>query len=194
MRIVIQPVLNLDELEQPQTVSRERLVSYEEQEVSFIKLLELKLPQIEVQEISRHLPRDVKLDEFILWFVGSYPDERIIELALSLDEKIKNQTILFCYAGDDPRGLLEATHFAGLVTEATAHYWKADFPKTAFKLGVGHGLYGLKSMFDKEKFIPLFKSLKSSEHYMIFYNYTDYQLDRILFEYLTALSEARRDN
>lgn len=189
MKYVFQPVLNLDDVKALQTVPPERFALFEKQNLDCIQLLSSKLPDDMLARTIENFPDQIRAGQFFLWFVDAYTDEHIREVAASLNPEIKLHTILFNYTGEDPREILESTNVAGLVTEATVHNWKADLPKTAFLMGVGHGLYGLKAAFEEGEFVSAFKTMKSSEHYMIFYNYTDYRLDQLLYKYIVALSE-----
>lgn len=183
----IQPILNFDNLRASASLSDEEFNTFQTQTLATLEALCLKLGSEVLLEALEHPPRITPEGTVLLWF--AFSDVEIEAIQSTSDKVRRGHTVLFDYFGDNPLGVLERGGFAGLVTSRSVQSWQYDQPRRFHKMGQGHGLYGLKRLFDATVFDPIFLEVMNSEHYCLFYNYEIHDLDQLLMLYIDSLGK-----
>jgi hypothetical protein len=183
--MTIRPVYDFGTLETAGVLSSDELNAFKAQTLGTVERLRTALGPTVVLEATSPLPRSVGKDDVLLWLAPS--EEDVLAAAPEFDAETRARTILFDYAGENPLGLLERSGVAGLVTSSAVQSWESERPKRLHKMGQGHGLYGLKRLFDRASFDPIFLGVMSSEHYCIYYNDEVHELDQLLKMYVERL-------
>jgi hypothetical protein len=183
MKIRIHPILNLEPLN-ALGLEADDVRNLKQQTHRTLETLRSQLGSEVVLASSDAPPVTLSATEVVLWFVFS---EAEVETIAVQNAVMRARTILFGYPGDDPLGALEVTGAAGLVTNPTVQSWESERAKRFHKMGQGHGLYGLKRLFDATRYDPVFLKIMASDHYCIFYNYEVHDLEKLLMSYLERL-------
>jgi hypothetical protein len=182
-KLRIQPILNLESLNDL-GLETDDVRILEQQARHTLEKLRSLLGSGVVSAASDAPPSTLLQTEVLLWFVFT---ETEIQAIAAQNPATRARTMLLGYSGDDPLGALEATGAAGLVTNRTVQSWESARPKQFHKMGQGHGLYGLKRLFDATRYDPAFLNIMASDHYCIFYNYEVHDLEKLLLSYLEGL-------
>jgi hypothetical protein len=181
----IQPIIDFEAAKVNSVLSASEFAVFQQQTLETFNLLRTRLGQNHVLDIKTKLDGNISINNVLLWFCFS--SEEAEALSNLLSEEQKKRVILFDFFGENILGLLEKTGFAGLVTSATVMSWVSERDQRFHKMGQGHGLYGLKSLFDSSKFDPRFLEVMTSENYCLFYNYEIHDLGKLLLLYVEQL-------
>ncbi len=185
MTISIQPVVNIGSPIKELGLSAQDLADAQQRVEKILSRLAATSDGWTIQPLSDAIPATVADNETILWFA---PSRAEIELAVvTLNQKIVNRIIVFDYQDEDVLQLLEDVGVPALVRSRTINNWLTDRDRKFFKMGQGHGFYGLKSLFDAQLYDQGLMDIFSSEHYALFYDFEVHDLGRLLEPYVRSL-------